>query len=73
MGAGGRDFPNFNVAFREDPDVEVVAFTAEQTPGIKMALRTSDTRGVPRAFRAGHARLADVLAPIVDRARARVT
>src|SRR5512142_2334042 len=34
MGAGGRDFHNFNVAFRDDPDVEVVAFTAAQIPGI---------------------------------------
>jgi predicted GTPase len=34
MGAGGRDFHNFNVAFREDPDVRVVAFTAAQIPGI---------------------------------------
>lgn len=34
MGAGGRDFHNFNVAFRHDPDVEVVAFTAAQIPGI---------------------------------------
>jgi predicted GTPase len=34
MGAGGRDFHNFNVAFRDDPEVEVVAFTATQIPGI---------------------------------------
>ena len=34
MGAGGRDFHNFNVVFRDDPDVEVVAFTAAQIPGI---------------------------------------
>ena len=34
MGAGGRDFHNFNVAFRDDEDVEVVAFTAAQIPGI---------------------------------------
>jgi predicted GTPase len=34
MGAGGRDFHNFNVAFRDDPAVEVVAFTAAQIPGI---------------------------------------
>jgi predicted GTPase len=34
MGAGGRDFHNFNVAFRDDPEVEVVAFTAAQIPGI---------------------------------------
>jgi predicted GTPase len=34
MGAGGRDFHNFNVAFRNDPETEVVAFTATQIPGI---------------------------------------
>ena len=34
MGAGGRDFHNFNVVFRDDPGTEVVAFTATQIPGI---------------------------------------
>jgi predicted GTPase len=34
MGAGGRDFHNLNVAFRNDPETEVVAFTATQIPGI---------------------------------------
>jgi predicted GTPase len=34
MGAAGRDFHNFNVAFRRDPGVEVVAFTATQIPYI---------------------------------------
>ena len=34
MGAGGRDFHNFNVAFRDDASTEVVAFTATQIPGI---------------------------------------
>jgi predicted GTPase len=34
MGAGGRDFHDFNVAYRNDPDTEVVAFTATQIPGI---------------------------------------
>ena len=34
MGAGGRDFHNFNVAFRDNPDVDIVAFTATQIPGI---------------------------------------
>ena len=34
MGAGGRDFHNFNVFFRGRPDYEVVAFTASQIPGI---------------------------------------
>jgi predicted GTPase len=34
MGAAGRDFHDFNVVYRNDPDVEVVAFTATQIPGI---------------------------------------
>jgi len=34
LGAAGRDFHNFNVAFREDPTSEVVAFTAQQIPNI---------------------------------------
>ena len=34
MGAAGRDFHVFNTVFRDDPDAEVVAFTAAQIPGI---------------------------------------
>lgn len=34
VGAAGRDFHNFNVAYRDDPGVVVVAFTAAQIPGI---------------------------------------
>lgn len=34
MGAGGRDFHDFNTVFREDSSVRVVAFTATQIPGI---------------------------------------
>jgi predicted GTPase len=34
MGAGGRDFHDFNVVYRNDPETEVVAFTATQIPGI---------------------------------------
>ncbi len=34
LGAGGRDFHDFNRVFRDDPAVEVVAFTASQIPGI---------------------------------------
>lgn len=34
MGAAGRDFHNFNMAYRNDPMTEVVAFTATQIPGI---------------------------------------
>ncbi len=33
-GAAGRDFHDFNVAFRNDPTVRVVAFTATQIPDI---------------------------------------
>jgi predicted GTPase len=43
MGAGGRDFHNFNVAFRDDVDIDVVAFTATQIPGI-------DGRRYPRSL-----------------------
>jgi predicted GTPase len=35
MGAAGRDFHNFNLAFRDDPAYEVVAFTAAQIPNIE--------------------------------------
>jgi predicted GTPase len=34
MGAAGRDFHNFNVVYRDDPNTEVVAFTATQIPFI---------------------------------------
>ncbi len=34
MGAAGRDFHNFNVFFRDNPDYQVVAFTATQIPNI---------------------------------------
>lgn len=34
MGAAGRDFHNFNVAYRDNPNYEVVAFTAAQIPDI---------------------------------------
>ena len=34
IGAAGRDFHNFNVMYRNNPDVEVVAFTAAQIPDI---------------------------------------
>jgi predicted GTPase len=34
MGAGGRDFHDYNVVFRNDPRTEVAAFTAAQIPGI---------------------------------------
>ena len=34
LGAAGRDFHDFNLRYRDDPDVEVVAFTAQQIPHI---------------------------------------
>ncbi|MBU2598205.1 MAG: cyclic 2,3-diphosphoglycerate synthase, partial [Actinobacteria bacterium] len=34
MGAAGRDFHNFNVYYRNNPDYKVVAFTATQIPDI---------------------------------------
>ena len=43
MGAAGRDFHNFNVVFRDDPNAEVVAFTATQIPFI-------DSRTYPAAL-----------------------
>ncbi len=35
MGAAGRDFHNFNTYFRDNPDYQVVAFTATQIPNIE--------------------------------------
>jgi len=34
MGAAGRDFHNFNMVYRDDPQSEVVSFTATQIPDI---------------------------------------
>ena len=34
MGAAGRDFHNFNTVYRDNPDYDVVAFTATQIPNI---------------------------------------
>jgi len=34
LGAAGRDFHNFNVCYRNDPECRVVAFTAAQIPDI---------------------------------------
>lgn len=35
MGAAGRDFHNFNVFYRDNPEYQVVAFTATQIPNIE--------------------------------------
>jgi predicted GTPase len=45
MGAAGRDFHNFNVAFRNQPEYEVIAFTATQIPGIDDKLYPADLSG----------------------------
>jgi predicted GTPase len=45
MGAAGRDFHNFNVAFRDNPGVEVVAFTATQIPNIEGRLYPPELAG----------------------------
>ncbi|MCX6548292.1 MAG: GTPase, partial [Acidobacteria bacterium] len=34
LGAAGRDFHNFNTVYRDNPDYQVVAFTATQIPDI---------------------------------------
>jgi predicted GTPase len=45
MGAAGRDFHNFNVAYRDDPQTEVVAFTATQIPGIDRRMYPRELAG----------------------------
>jgi predicted GTPase len=45
MGAAGRDFHNFQVCYRDDPTVEVVAFTATQIPGIENRIFPSELAG----------------------------
>ena len=45
MGAAGRDFHNFNVVFRENPDYEVVCFTATQIPSIEGRLYPPELSG----------------------------
>jgi predicted GTPase len=45
MGAAGRDFHNFNVFYRGDASVEVVAFTATQIPRIEGRLYPPELAG----------------------------
>lgn len=45
MGAAGRDFHNFNMVFRDNPDFEVVAFTATQIPNIEGRLYPAELAG----------------------------
>src|SRR3954471_3611608 len=44
-GAAGRDFHNFNVAFRGRNDVRVVAFTATQIPDIEGRVYPAELAG----------------------------
>ncbi len=45
MGAAGRDFHNFNVCFRDNPEYEIVAFTAAQIPGIQCRVYPPELAG----------------------------
>jgi predicted GTPase len=45
LGAAGRDFHNFNVAYRGDEGTEVVAFTATQIPDIAGRVYPSELAG----------------------------
>lgn len=45
LGAAGRDFHNFNVCFRDDPNYRIVGFTAAQIPGIASRLYPSSLSG----------------------------
>jgi predicted GTPase len=64
MGAAGRDFHDFNVVFRDDPESRVVAFTAAQIPGIEERVYPSSLAG-PRYPRGipirPEAELADII------------
>lgn len=51
MGAAGRDFHNFNVLYRQNIDVEVVAFTATQIPDIHGRVYPAELAG--RLYPAG--------------------
>lgn len=45
MGAAGRDFHNFNVYYRDNPEYEVVCFTATQIPDIEGRLYPKELAG----------------------------
>ncbi len=45
LGAAGRDFHNFNVLFRDNPEYKVVAFTATQIPNIEGRLYPPELSG----------------------------
>lgn len=45
LGAAGRDFHNFNVVFRDNPEYQVVGFTATQIPGIAGRIYPAELAG----------------------------
>ncbi len=45
MGAAGRDFHNFNLVYRHNPEAEVVAFTATQIPNIENRIYPAELAG----------------------------
>lgn len=45
LGAGGRDFHNFNIFFRDNPSYKVIAFTAAQIPFIENRTYPSELAG----------------------------
>jgi predicted GTPase len=45
LGAAGRDFHNFNVFYRNNPDFEVAAFTATQIPNIEGRIYPAELAG----------------------------
>lgn len=45
LGAAGRDFHNFNTVYRDNPNYEVVAFTATQIPGISGRMYPKELAG----------------------------
>lgn len=58
MDEAGRDFHNFNVAFRDDPQYRVMAFTAAQVPNIagrryppELAGTLVGERGLPKGLK----------------------
>ncbi|HEX6261379.1 MAG TPA: cyclic 2,3-diphosphoglycerate synthase [Actinomycetota bacterium] len=68
MGAAGRDFHNFNVVYRGDREVEVVAFTATQIPGIENRRYPPELAG-DRYPEGIPIRLEDELADLIARER----
>src|SRR3989338_9066593 len=45
LGAAGRDYHNFNMVYRDNPNYEVVCFTAAQIPGISGRVYPKEVAG----------------------------